>query len=525
VSFSEYVGTDSTEFKKFYGIVNQRSISKTSSERNMTVVCLDYISILQFMDINISLDGTKVEVENEVLTPVYLPYPNDSLAQLFNFANDSLAQKPAPLIMIRNKDTDAEDPQYDGFEIYHENGQLKLGYPLNAKYNYDLVATSYYFYTQGLYAEDILEQILIQADGYGGYLFNEPTAQAVIDNHLTTTFSSVEGRIIDTLTPNLSLTTTTISTTLTVACSSGDTTIQLEDNSGFPTSGEANINGDTFTWTSKGANSLEGIPSSGTYSLGNHPIGSKVSYTMTYGSGHVWYLTYSNVQTDLDSGDFTIPGGAFSYFDKREGRIILVNAINTTSVVTCNSDYTFKTLQASGIELNSIKFNSREVSSRFDAIKKLQEYLAPNYVIRTIGDDKIWSGYLSQRYTEDYTLQLVSNLNYLEDEDLYTRVVLYGKNKNPSNLMFSDGINFVTTGKEYKAIASDSTLSGIREEGNYYVYGSALSGVGRIIANLLKPIVYLNAVPIDNSSHIIAGQQVTVEVTTRTETTTSGGGK
>jgi len=37
--------------------------------------------------------------------------------------------------------------------------------------------------------------------------------------------------------------------------------------------------------------------------------------------------------------------------------------------------------------------------------------------------------------------------------------------------------------------------------------------------------VYLNDVAIDNTSHIIAGQQVAIETTTKTDTTSSGGGK
>jgi len=203
----------------------------------------------------------------------------------------------------------------------------------------------------------------------------------------------------------------------------------------------------------------------------------------------------------------------------------LDTGIATSSEVTCDVDYTFKTLQASGIEINQIDFRSREVETRFAALQKLKEYLAPNYMILTRGDNKIWSLYLSQKHDEDYTLQLETSLTYLEDEDLYTRVKIFGKNKNPTNLMFGDGISFVGTGESYKATASDSDLVISRDEGNYWVYGSPISGVGKILVETLTPIVYLNEVPIDNTAHILAGQAVVVETTTRTETTTSGGGK
>ncbi|MHA1864937.1 MAG: hypothetical protein ACTSWZ_00395, partial [Candidatus Heimdallarchaeaceae archaeon] len=91
---------DSTEFKKFYGLVNQRSIVKSATSRVITLTCLDYISSLQYLDTDLEVEGTKVQVENETLTPNFLPAPNDYLAQVFNFANDSIADNPPPIIRI-----------------------------------------------------------------------------------------------------------------------------------------------------------------------------------------------------------------------------------------------------------------------------------------------------------------------------------------------------------------------------------------------------------------------------------------
>lgn len=525
VELSEYFEGDSIEWKKFYGLVNQRSIHKTADSRSITLVCLDYISILQFLDIDLEEEGTKVEITNETLTPNYLSSPNENLAHLFDFANTSIADNPRPVIMVRNKNTSVDDPQYDGFEIYYSTGQLRLGYPLNARYNYDVLCTSYYFYTHGVFIEDIIEDILIENDGYGNFLFGESSAQNVIDNHLTETFNNVEGTNTDYLTPNLTPSTITIETTLTSAITAGNTSINVTSTSGFSQSGQATVNGDIFTYTGKTATTLSGIPATGSYALKSHPSGSYVEYENTYAIGRVWYLKYSNLTSTLTTSDFIIPGGTFNYFDARNGRIILTSGISTSAIVKCNTNYSFKTLQSTGVELNKISFRSREMPNRYEAINKLRQYLAPNYIVRTRGDNKIWASYLTQRTIADYTLQLVTGATYLEDEDLYTRVMFWGKNENPTNLMFKDGVDFITTGASYKAIVSNSELTSLREEGNYYVYGSSISGVGKILANTIKPIVYINGVPIDNTSHLIAGQQVITEITTKTETSVSGGGK
>lgn len=477
VDFDEKFGGDTETYHKFYGIVNQRSIVKNSTSRTITLVCLDYISSLQHWDIDYEAEATKVKVENEVLEPVYLTAPNDTLATLFNFSRNALAQDPKPVLMIKNKNTAAEDPAYDGFTIDYENGQLKLGFPLNAKDNYDLTAISYYYYPIGLYAEDVLEELLTQPDGYGNYLFGETSATDVITNHLTDTFQNANGSSEDYLLPNYTSSEIDLYFEVSEDIREGATSIVIESTTGLPESGEASINGDTFTWSSKGSDgiTLEGIPSTGSYALSEHKSGDYVKYTETYVAGRVWYLTYSNIVTNMTSTDFTIPGGSFKYLDKRNGRIILESAISTSATVK-SINYSFKTLQATGIELNKITFRSRELENRFEAIKKLKKYLAPNYIIRTVGDNKIWASYLTQKDTEDYTLQVSTGVNFMEDEDLYTRVIFYGKNNNPTNLMFEDGIDFVASGGSYIARAVAAELVPLREEDNYYVYGPYIGG-------------------------------------------------
>jgi hypothetical protein len=526
VELKEKFTGDTYTYTKFYGIIKQRNIVKSDANMTIALNCFDYISTLQYLDLDLEVEGDKVEVIGETLLPNYLPSPNASLAQVFDFTNDQLATSPEPIIIIKNKDTNAEDPQYDGFEITYSVGQLRLGFPLNALYNYDLIAKSYWFYTQGIYVEDILERILTQIDGYGQYLFGETSAQDVIDNHLTTTFLTETNESYDTLLPNYTANTIIIKTKLNAVVTLGDSFISVLDTTGFPDSGTGNINGDTFTWTGKTPTTLTGIPASGSDSLLAHKIDSYVEYSTYYSPGQVWYLTYSNVLTDLIDSDFSIPSGtSFKYFDKRKGRLLLETAINTSSIVTCDTNYTFKTLQATDIELNQITFRSREIENRFEAINKLRQYLAPNYIVRTIGDNKIWASYLYQKIRADYTLELITNLNYLEDEDIFTRIIMYGKNNNPTNLIFQDGVDFITSGESYKATTTNTELYYTREEGNYFVFNSVVSDVGKVTANIIKPIVYVNGVAIDNTSHLQISEPIIVEVTTKTETTVSGGGK
>lgn len=524
IEISEVYSGDSVEYKKFYGVVEQRSKSKTANDRTIVLNCLDYISLLQKLDLDLTVEGTRVKIEEEVLVPNYLPSPNNALAQVFNFANNSIAQEPSPVLTIRPKNSSSlvgESPQYDGFTIKYANGQVQLGTPLNALDNYDLIAVSYYFYTEGVYAEDVIEEILTQPDGYGKYLFGETNAQAIIDNHLTDTFLNVEGTSTDYLVPNYSSSEITIKTQLSEDYdpdASGDpTVINVLDTSGFPTSGTGSINGDSFTWTGKTSTTLTGVSG-----LIAHPSESFVEYEFNYATGTVWYLTYSNLIDDLDTNDFSgIPSGVtVEYVDKRNGRIILSEAISISTILSYTSDYNFKTLQSSGITLNKIRFNKREVANRFEAINKVRDYLAPNYIIRTRGDNKIWSSYLSQRVAPDYTLSLATSLNYLEDEDLYTRVVFYGRNQNPTNIMFNEGVQFVDSGQEFKGTASQDELTYDGDEGNYRIFKTSLPNAGRIDPTNLKPIVYINNVPVNDKTNLIQQMPVVVQVKNRIETIT-----
>lgn len=517
VEIIEESSGDSTEWPRFYGFVVQRSRQESSTTQQLELVCLDFISKLQSLDIDMEVEGTKVAVSNEVLTPNFLPPPNSSLAQIFNFSKAGLADRPLPVILIHDLTNDTNHPQADGFEVLYEQGQLKLGSPINAFTNYEIIARSYSYYVTGVYAEDILEDILILPDTYDNRLFGAETESEFITNHLTETFQNVEGSINDTLAPNLTASTIEIRHVLTASVAIDDATINVDSTSGFPTSGQAEISGDIFTWTGKTSTTLTGCSG-----LKSHASGDIVIYEATYAAGQLWYLTYSNIQTVLVSGDFTgIPSGiTLDHFDARFGRIILSATIPTTTTVECTNNYTFKTLQASGVQLNRISFRSRELENRYEAVEKLRKYLAPNYLIRTIGTNKIWSGYITQRTTPHYILDMIKDINYLDDEDQFTRVIFFGRNNNPTNVMFSPDVDFVSTGVSFKDVATDNELSLVGEEGNYYVYGTVLSGVGYIDSTTITPVVKINGIAIDNQVHQLFQQPVLVELTTQTETRT-----
>lgn len=572
IELIEKFSGDTLEFSKFYGIPNKRNITVSKDNRTITLTCLDYISILANWNIDLVVEGTRVKVEDEILTPTYLDEPNENMAQLFNFANDSIATDPISTVKIKDKTHDFVDPQFDGFEIYYDVGQLKLGCPLQVKDNYDLMAT-YYYYTIGKEAEDILEEILIQEDGYGKYLFGETSAQDVIDNHLTTTFNAEEGINTDTLIPNLISTEVTITHQLTEVVEAGDTSITLDSIEGLPESGQGEINGDIFTWSTKGSgNTLTGIPATGEYSLSAHSSGSYMKFEETYLAGQIWYLSYSNLLTVLTTSDFTLPEGVTVEYHHLRGNqngsfIILSETISVSEVVTCNTNYSFKTLQATGIEINKMTFREVEVANALEAINKLRDYVAPNYIIRTEGD-KIWASYLQQKTTEDYELELIQDAEYMEDEDLYTRVILHGKTENPTNIMFEDTVEFTEEEQTYTGIATKEEMyfigeekSGILSEGaqsnfentdflfsddtiamieflrkeyidkeyigqtptGYHIYTTPMTNRGKIILDEVTPFLYINNIPIDNKVHQITAMPIKIKV--RTETIASGNSK
>ena len=249
-----------------------------------------------------------------------------------------------------------------------------------------------------------------------------------------------------------------------------------------------------------------------------YPVGSN----SIYGSGCVWYLDYDNVQDDLVAANFTVDGGAMSAglfvaFDKRFGRLFL-NADYSGHTIICTYNYNFSTLQATGVNIPYIDITSRSVNYRFEALSKLRESLAPNYIIMTRGSGKIWGRYLFEKTTEDYTLYLTKSLNYAEDiNDLFTRVKLYGQSNNPHNYMMSTTSTF-TKGLEYQIHVDELPLvyAGDDLGGGWKRYTAAtVSGIMAIDQS--KPIkIWFNDVQLGSTGgqHRVYKTRVPVHVMT-----------
>jgi len=166
---------------------------------------------------------------------------------------------------------------------------------------------------------------------------------------------------------------------------------------------------------------------------------------------------------------------------------------------------------------------SRQKDNALSAVEEVLKYCAPNYLVRTQGDSKIWCGYVTQKSVADYTLELIQSLKYIEDTDLYTHTIFYGKNKNPQNLLYDPSISFITTGDSYKAEAVQTELIYDTSEAGWHKFKTYIGDAGRILTTTYLPILYINGVQIDDKEHQQIRQPVTIIKTVTTKV--SGGGK
>ena len=355
--------------------------------------------------------------------------------QVLDLANTNVADFPEPIIKVKNRDDDLEDPLWEGFQILYEQGQILLGKPLNwAEY---LIRCTYYYYptSTSLYAEDIIEDILTTVDGYGNSVYS------TADN-LTETLNNMTGSSIDTMKANTE---------------------------------------------------------------------AEVIDSVAYDIGQVWYNSYSSILTALISSNFSVSGASISSVDLRYGRIILDAAISTSSTVTCNLDYSFSTLQASGIQLTKIEFTYEDTANRLEAINRIKELCAPNFCFQTLGSDKIWLKYLYQKDTANYTVKNIINLNKAEDLEVFTRVRLFGQNSNPENTLYDSDVSIVQDTSTYYSEVTNQELDFVEEKDSWRIYDIGLGESARIKSNYegssCWPVVYVNNIPIDGDSHELLMQQ------------------
>jgi len=234
----------------------------------------------------------------------------------------------------------------------------------------------------------------------------------------------------------------------------------------------------------------------------------------SYAAGRIWYLTYNNVWS-LNQNSFTVQGGTISSVDNRYGRIFLDAAIGTSSIVTYGQDYTFCTLQATGIQFTKVDLTYEQINNRLEAVNKLRDLVAPNYVFQTRGSRSIWGRYLYQKNTADYQAKNLLNLSKAEDIEVYTRVRLFGRNNNPENLMMNPNTEIEQDTSDYYGSPINRELTFSAEDSGWREYTTGLGENAKIVPTYEGinswPIVYINNIPIDNESHEMLLQQAAIK--------------
>lgn len=229
-----------------------------------------------------------------------------------------------------------------------------------------------------------------------------------------------------------------------------------------------------------------------------------------------WFLSYNNIVTDLVADDFEIPESGetpianFESFNKRYGKLILDIGIPLNSVVKCKKNYSFWTIQATGIQTPYIEFPAREIPNRFEALNSIRKLLAPNYCFQTRGDNKIWARYLNQKVKEDYTLVLKERLEYAQDQDVYTRVKIFGENACPVNIMRNLGRNDYEWGYKYITEAPLQDLELPFPEGEWLCFRPSNPkglDLAQILSNPFSPRLWINNVEYGMGKHFIVSNK------------------
>ncbi len=535
-----YPADPSVQFDRFFGIIRQINPTKSAKGNEVEVFCYDALIKLQDTDIEKTFESAeKLFVEDEVLSANPLPAPVDFEAQVFDGTYSGWAQSPPPLLQIRSiGSAEVRTSVIDGMEIQYKTGQVILNAPINIE---ELeVKASYWAYTSGLYAEDIIESILLEPNSFGAVLFSPAD--------LISTLSTEEGLAEDTLLPipfPLNMT-----TTIEKKVTPTDTEIFIRRREGWKFTpnhsgilGSETLGDDVIQWTGKQdvviANvlltKLTGVTGlTRSYSKGAR---ASVFYNGNAQTTQAWRTTYTHLTSVVAAADFQIPGGSFASFDPRFGILLLNSPIATSAEVLLNKDYTFKTLQATGIEIPYLRLSRDKYQNRYDAIKnEILNLLPPNYVLFSRGSSKIWGLFLNQKPdgNEDYELKLNTRLQYIQDQEVYTRVSLRGQNNTPHNIMLDEstkilGVN--ETGLTFSGYAIDQELflanpEELRPNGSYLAFtpftdirsrtnlpDSDIYPSWREGDQLFVPVVKINGASIGSQTLQVAQRPVSVDGT------------
>ena len=431
------VNGGSETFVKFTGEVRSANPSVSSGGMNeINIKCLDKIISLEGMDIDGVYESPKTAVSEEVLVG-YEMSSYTGHAQVFSFIHSNLCQSPPPSITVKSKDWLTVQPIWNGHEINYSTGQVVLGSAIDIT-KFDITSSySYYPLSTACFIEDVLELLLLEPDGYGNNVFTSA--------NITETINNWEGIDYDELTP-VGAGAIDIKTDLKVGLeNTGGNTIYVDDTSNFESiNGKIIIEDEIITYASTTGGTTASFNGCSRTSPVVHNI--PVSVNQYYDANIVWSFKYNNIQDNMVAGNFTLPSGRSltilpsatgpGVLAKRYGFVVLDSAYaGSKGDVRYNLSYAFKTLQATGIQINGIEFREQQYKNRMECVQKLREQLAPNYTIRTVGSSKIWASYIYQKADEDFELKLKTSIQYTMDENVYSRVKVYGQNSSPHNLM------------------------------------------------------------------------------------------
>jgi len=523
-------------FSKFYGKIDSINPNVNQGGSRLVLNVFDALIKLQWVDVDEKYESPKTKVAFtttdtriegvEYLTPHYLSDDEDNadfnMAAVFDLPHTNIALKPVPNIRVTFRGSAVAGEKITDITIDNEYGQIILNAPINVRDDYDVIVEPYFYYPSSTisYAEDIITELMTKADFYG----NNPYSLA---NDLTTTKNVEDGSITDTMVPNLSPEAVDVKIHVKGAITAISTTINTkEDTTDFDSAGYLKINNEIIQYSSKTDNSFVVQTRSALNTIAAAHDDKAILY-QAYPTGQVWYLTYNNAISDLVYGNFTIPGivvGEFNRFDKRYGKIILTTPPTggTGATVTCDVDYSFYTIQATGIQISLIEFAAKNIDNRFDATNELRTLLAPNYIFRTAGTRKVWGSYLVQKVNEDYTVPIQTSLDYISDAEIYTRVKMYGQNEKPTNYMQAvdeDGnkeVSFADIGT-YSATAENQTLQWTGDDISYANYKLSLADSNgkyyspTILLYPTHPTVYFDGADISDNDIKFESPQITIK--------------
>lgn len=392
----------------------------------------------------------------------------EGLSQVFDSENDNWTNFPLPSITTKDNTDNARaynalvardqiPTEWSGFNINYESGQVIVGLPIDAVTN--SIEASYSYFSQGIYVEDVLETVITTVDGYGNAIFT-------VEDNLKSKFSDHDRVGYDGMTPNFSPDTDPdVFTKLSEDIDSTATTVRLRKGTDFfhpiPSKvGYLQIDKEVIKYEGLENQLASGISRAqmGTAEQ-EHTQGADVF--QIYPAGQFWFTKFNNITDTIDISDFSLnPSEDIRGFNNRFGRLTLEAAIAVTADVRLNTDYNFKTLQATGVQINEVEFRERDFKNRTDVIKRLKDFVAPNYTIRTEGGRNIWASYVNQKFSSDYTLSFVETIDHNDEEDVFTHVKLYAENNNPNNLMTTENVSVVQS-KYFSGIDAQGAFNGL----------------------------------------------------------------